>query len=443
MKRSFPLAVAAASFILSQPTIAAKPNIVFILADDMGYADCGVQGCTDFATPHIDSIARNGVRFTNGYVSAPVCSPSRAGLLTGRYQQRFGHELNLGDGRSRDPVLGLPVSETTLAQRLKDAGYATGLVGKWHLGSLPQFHPNARGFDEFFGFLMGQHGYFPGPPAERESPIERNGRIIETKKYLTEEFADVAVDFIERNHERPFFLYLAFNAPHVPLQAAEKDLARVPHLTGNRKTYAAMMLSLDDAVGRVLAKLREHRIESETLIAFLSDNGGPPGNGSGNGALRGHKAVTYEGGIRVPFFLRWSAALTAGKVDDRPVIALDLAPTALAAAGIDPQPQWKFDGVNLLPFLNGEKSARPHDALYWRFGHLMAVRRGDAKLVRAGSPAEELFDLATDAGERRNLFADSAQQASELEEAWRRWSAELTKPLWGDPDRARASKSKR
>src|SRR5262245_6447241 len=314
---------------------AKKPNILIILADDLGYADVGFHGCKDIPTPNIDSIARNGVRCTNGYVSGPYCSPTRAGLLTGRYQQRFGHEFNPGGGTA-----GMPVDQVTLADRLKKAGYATGLVGKWHLGSAPQFHPQKRGFDEYFGFLGGQHAYFP-EKGNKADPILRGTEPVDEQEYLTDAIARESVAFIERHKKEPFFLYMAFNAVHTPMHATDKYLKRVANISDvKRHIYAAMLSAADDAVGAVLAKLKEAGLEENTLIFFFSDNGGPTMkgttiNGSRNEPLRGSKRQTLEGGIRVPFAVQWKGKLPAGKVYDKPVIQLDIQPTALAAAGVD------------------------------------------------------------------------------------------------------------
>lgn len=440
------LGMASAAGIAASP---AKPNIVVILADDLGHADLGFQGCRDIPTPHVDSLAQSGVRCRNGYVSGPYCSPTRAGLLTGRYQQRFGHEFNPGAG------FGLPLGETTLADRLKAAGYATGLVGKWHLGEDPRFRPRRRGFDEFFGFLGGAHTYFPGKGA----PIYRGDEVVDEKTYLSDAFGREAVGFIERHRDRPFFLYLAFNAVHTPMDATDDRLARFAAIGDtSRRTYAAMLTAMDENIGKVLGALRGAGLEENTLIFFLSDNGGPtmPGttiNGSRNDPFRGSKRTTLEGGIHVPFVVRWKGKLAAGSVYDRPVIQLDILPTALAAAGVEAGSSSHLDGVNLLPFLAGQAGAAPHENLYWRMGEQMAIRRGDWKLVRYDRAADRprgrsdardvkmtpdrLYDLAGDPGERHDLSAENPEKLRELRSAWESWNAQLVRPLWG-PGSARA-----
>ncbi|MCX7826754.1 MAG: sulfatase-like hydrolase/transferase, partial [Verrucomicrobiae bacterium] len=324
---------------------AAQPNILILLSDDQGYADLGCQGAKDIPTPNIDSLAKSGVRCTAGYVSAPMCSPSRAGLLTGRSQSRFGHEINWEPDHPADPndKRGLPLTEKTIADHLNAAGYRTGLVGKWHLGEAAPFHPNRRGFDEFFGFVGGGHDYFcenytTTPPANRPryahylTPLERNGapQPVATG-YLTTVLGKEAAAFIHRNKAQPWFLYAAFNAPHSPLQATPELLERVKHIADEkRRTYAAMVVGLDDAVGAILKQLRDDDLEERTLIFFLSDNGGPLArNGSLNTPLRGEKGGMLEGGIRVPFLVQWKGVLPAGKTYNRPVSSLDILPTAL------------------------------------------------------------------------------------------------------------------
>jgi arylsulfatase A-like enzyme len=424
------------------------PNIVVIVADDMGYADLGVQGSTDIPTPNIDELAAGGIRFTDAYVSGPYCSPTRAGLLTGRYPQRFGHEFNLGGPAHRE--FGLPLEETTIADRLKAAGYRTALFGKWHLGTAPRFHPLERGFDEFFGFLGGAHTYM-SPTPEAFNPVLDGRTPVTEMAYLTDALADRAVDFIQRERARPFFLYLAFNAVHIPLQATEKYLARFGHIADpRRRIYAAMLSAMDDGVGRTVAALRAAGLEDNTLVFFFSDNGGPTIvggiNGSSNAPLRGSKRQTWEGGIRVPFIIQWKGHLPQGKPDSRPIIQLDVLPTALAAAGVPVRPDWRLDGVNLLPFLTGRVSGSPHEGLYWRLGALMAIRRGDWKLVKMEEgplrddvgalddlAGAELYNLRDDIGETRNLAAAFPEKSKELGAAWQRWSTDLAKPRWPPP----------
>ncbi|MBM4032318.1 MAG: sulfatase [Planctomycetes bacterium] len=412
-----------------------KPNVLVIVADDLGYADIGVHGCKDIPTPHIDSLAAGGVRFTNGYVTCPVCSPTRAGLTTGRYQQRFGHEFNTGPAPEGD--VGLPLTETTFADRMKAAGYATGMVGKWHLGAAAKFHPLRRGFGEFFGFLGGAHSY-TNLAGGRRGGILRGTEPANEQDYLTDAFAREAVAFIGRHEKEPFFLYLTFNAVHNPLQAPAKYLDRFPTLKGNRRTYAAMLSAMDDGIGAVLKKLRDAGIEQNTLIFFISDNGGPPrANASSNGALRASKGTVYEGGIRVPFIIQWKAQLPGGRTFDQPVISLDILPTALAAGGAPVPPEAKLDGVDLLPFVKGEKATAPHGVLFWRFGAQAAARKGNWKFVQPRSGASELYDLAADVGESKNLAAEKPDVLKDLSDAWAKWHAELKDPLWGGRQRER------
>lgn len=419
----------------------AKPNILLIVGDDMGYADVGFHGCQDIPTPHLDDLSKSGVRFTNGYVTGPYCSPTRAGLLTGRYQQRFGHEFNPGGGQS-----GLPVTESTIADRLKSAGYATGLVGKWHLGSQAAMHPQKRGFDEFFGFLGGAHSYVDAPG------ILRGTEQVPELDYTTDSFGREASSFIERHKGNPWFLYLAFNAVHTPMHATDDRLAKFSNITDKqRRTYAAMMLAMDDAIGSVLAKLAATGQDKNTLVMFISDNGGPtmPGvtiNGSRNTPLRGSKRTTLEGGIRVPFVVSWPGHVKPGEFE-KPVIQLDLTATALAAAGATNDS--KIEGVNLLPYLDGTNGGTPHDALYWRFGKQMAIRAGDFKLVRYDSNADtlsgagnqpvtaaKLYNLASDIGEANDLAATMPDKVKELEAKWDRWNESNVAPLWGGGKKA-------
>jgi arylsulfatase A-like enzyme len=416
----------------------ARPNILFIVGDDMGYADVGFHGCKEIPTPSLDALAASGMRFPSGYVSGPYCSPTRAALLTGRYQTRFGHEFNPAGADK-----GLPLTEKTIADRLRAAGYATGLVGKWHLGAEPAMHPQKRGFDEFFGFLGGAHDYF------KSAGVQHNGTPVAELDYTTDAFGREAIAFIERHQGHPWFLYLAFNAVHTPMQATDDRLAKFPQLTDQRRRkYAAMILAMDEAIGKVRGKLADAGLEQNTLVIFISDNGGPtmPGttiNASRNDPFRGSKRTTLEGGIRVPFLVSWVGRVKPGTFE-HPAIQLDLHATALAAAGVAAQPEWKLDGVNLLPFLAGEKTGPPHEALYWRFGEQMVIRAGDFKLVRYDVNADtqsggrrqgvtpvKLYHLGDDLGETKDLAAALPDKVKELQSKWNAWDVANVKPLWG------------
>lgn len=458
--RGFALVVAVAWFFsggyLVSPALAAetpashRPNILVIMADDLGYADIGIHGAKDIPTPHIDSLARNGVRCTQGYVTAPQCAPSRCGLLTGRYQQRFGFEYNSRAG-------GIPPQETTIAEALKAAGYATGMIGKWSPGHEPMYHPLSQGFDEFFGFLGGMNFYLHDTREERLSDparpqggrVYRGTTVVDEREHLTDAFGREAVSFIERHGDEPFFLYVAFNAPHVPLEATPEHLRRFTHIADQRRrTYAAMIGAMDEAIGHILAALYEAGLEDNTLIVFLSDNGGPErdageqrsestlsgDNPSDNGPLGGRKGLLMEGGIRVPFLVQWKGRLPAGKVYNPPVISLDILPISLALAGVNPPPESATDGVNLLPYLLGEKADPPHRTLYWRMFQenrgQWAIRQGDWKLyaMRDGQPS--LFNLADDLGETRDLAAKHPEKVRALEAEWQKWNAQIIDPAW-------------
>ncbi len=426
-------------------TIARKPNILLILADDFGYGDVGVHGCTDIPTPNIDAFARSGIRFSSGYVTGPLCSPTRAAVMTGRHQCRFGHEFNPPAVTEPNPGnLALDLRETTFADRMKSAGYVTGALGKWHLGEGESYHPLSRGFDEFFGFTGGAHSYFKAGD-KRYGPIVRGRQSVELKGYLTDVLADEANDFMERHRAKPFFLYLAFNAPHTPMEAPPEALARFSSIEDpKRRVYAAVTWKMDEAIGRVTRKLRELELEDQTLVFFLSDNGGSlvqgaAPNGATNTPLRGGKTQLLEGGIRVPFMVSWPGVLPAGKVDDRPVIQLDIVTTALAAAGVEIDPAWKLDGTDLLPYLTGKNAGQPHDSLFWRHGGQWAVRQGPWKLVRwldrRDNDAEsrmtepELYNLTEDIGEQHNLIATQPEKARALQAAWDDWNKDNIAPV--------------
>lgn len=425
---------------------AAPPNVIVFYADDLGWGELGCQGNPEIPTPHIDSLAKSGVRCTQGYVAATYCSPSRAGLMTGRYPTRFGHEFNAVARHS-----GLPLTETTLPQRLKEIGYATVCIGKWHLGGETAYRPTSRGFDEFFGTLGNTPFYHPTQFIDtRKSPDVV--RIDDDGFYTTDAYADRAVEWLAaraKAPDTPWFLYLPFNAQHAPLQAPQRYLDRFPGIPeGKRRTFAAMLSAMDDAVGRVLGKVREMNAEENTIVFFIADNGGPTqGTTSGNGILRGHKMETYEGGPRVPFLVQWKGKLPAGKTYDLPVMNIDVMPTVLAAAGRPVGPTDKnggrIDGVDLVPHLSGAASGRPHETLFWRFGKQWAARQGDWKLVnsRGGSGRPELYDLAADPGEKNDLAGREPARVAHMQALYDAWNVEQAKPIAVDADGPKPKKA--
>lgn len=438
--------VAAICIASAERPVAAQPNLVVILADDLGYADVGFNGCRDIPTPHLDRIAQEGVRCTAGYVTYSVCGPSRAGLMTGRYQDRFGFCRNPTIDPT-NPAAGIPLTETTLAEALHQTGYASMAVGKWHLGTHPTLQPLQRGFDEFFGFLSGGHDYFPenltlNDLSEVKRPWDwyrtkllRNDRRVKTTEYLTDELSAAAVDFVARRHRQPFFLYLAYNAPHAPLQATEKYLNRFSHMEDvKRRTYAAMVSAVDDGVGLLLDELDECGVTDNTVVFFLSDNGGPTKvNGSRNDPLRGGKGSPFEGGIRVPFAVRWPGTLPAGVDYDQPVSSLDIFATIAAHNKLPADVTAKLDGVDLTPHLAGRVSTPSHRSLQWRFydAQTTVVRRGAEKLILdARDRRRLLFDLNEDVREERNLAANRQASASALQEALDKWTPQLQEPAF-------------
>ena len=411
---------------------ASRPNIVIILADDLGYADIGAQGvATDVRTPNVDSIAAAGVRFTNGYVSCPVCSPSRAGLLTGRYQERFGHEMN--PGGVDWPNFGLPKDQPALSEVLHAAGYRTGMMGKWHLGNKLDRSPTARGFDEFFGFWGGLHGYMAQSPGW--NMIRKGTERVDFKGYLTDSIGEEAAAFIDHNHDKPFFLYVAFNAVHQPLQAPPRYMDRFKDEPDRkRRTMLAMLSALDDAVGKVLDKLREHKLEQNTIIFFLSDNGGPTeGNASSNAPFTGYKNQLFEGGIREPFYVQWKGHVPEGKVRNEPVISLDIFATATALAGAQISNDKPIDGVDLMPWLTGKNDGPVHERLYWRYTPQWAIREGDWKVMGLRDRAK-LFNLAIDPREKNDVSAQKPEIFQRLKDDYAAWNKQLIPPLW-DTDR--------
>ncbi|WP_233903221.1 sulfatase-like hydrolase/transferase [Stieleria maiorica] len=437
---------------------AERPNIVVILADDMGYGDMGCMGSQTLRTPNLDRLADAGALCTQAYVASPVCSPSRAGLMTGRDPRRFGYEDNLNAAASnyatRPELLGLPPREKTLGDHLRAAGYATALIGKWHLGTGDGFHPNDRGFDHFCGMLTGSHHYFP---ATMKHAIERNGKRVESfsSDYLTDFFTDEGLRFIDKQQrsapEKPWFVFFSYNAPHTPLQAKREDLQRFAHLPDRkRQIYAAMMFALDRGVGRIRDQLEQTGQWDNTLLVFFSDNGGATNNASWNGPLRGVKGCLREGGIRVPMIWTWPAKIPAGSRCDTVVSALDLLPTFMAATASkalplgEPMPHedarnrkrmialaGTHDGINVLPQLTDEDQ-RPSRRLYWRLQGQAAVLDGADKLVRPSHRPAELFRVASDVGEMNDLSRRETARTDQLFRLLGKWEASLpTVPLWG------------
>ena len=421
-----------------------SPNIVLILADDLGYGDVGFNGCEDIPTPNIDRIASQGVKFTNGYVSWSACGPSRAGMITGRYQDRFGFSRN-PLFTPNDPNMGLPLSEETLADALGRADYKSAILGKWHLGAHESLTPLKRGFDDFFGFLSGGHKYFPelwtlADEFEAKSQYDgyntkllRNNERVEENEYITDALSREAVNYIDKYQENPFFIYLAYNAPHGPLQATDRYLERFDHIKNvKRKKYAAMVSAVDDGVGEVLKKLEDLELTENTIVIFLSDNGGPETkNASDNGPLRGAKGDLFEGGIRVPFAMQWLGHIPEGISYHEPVISLDIFSTVIAQSKIPIKTKNELDGVNLMPFLNGERKGKPHDELFWRiFDKEHAVIRSGDNKVFMQKENSLLFNLAHDLAEENDLSSSNAILSEKLQKRFSEWNAEMKDPAF-------------
>ncbi len=428
-----------------------RPNIIILLADDLGYGSVSWYG-GDIPTPNIDSIAKNGIGFTSGYMTAPVCNPSRPGLMTGRYQQRWGKELNSQTvGPVGAPKKMLPVGETTLATAMKRLGYSTGAVGKWQLGMDKGHHPLDRGFDYFFGMPSGSRFVDPRWPnahiapgnddagekgnSSRPRSLFRGREPVPFTEYLTDRLGREGVDFIERHKDEPFLLYLAFHAPHGPIQTIDKYYQRFPKVTNETlRIYSAMISAVDDWVGAVLAKLREHGLEENTLVIFTSDNGAQKTSdvdGKRNSPLIGHKRNLYDGGIRVPYLAQWKGRLERGKKYELPISSLDIFPTALAAAGVEDLDPYRLDGVNLLPYLSGEKQGAPHDYLFWRSGPNAAVRNGPWKLLMCGSDLQRLYNVDEDPGESKDLSSEQPRRVEEMKQAFQHWSKDKVEPRKG------------
>ncbi|WP_430974171.1 sulfatase [Sunxiuqinia rutila] len=417
-------------------TLQQPPNFILIVADDLGYGDLGFTGSTQIKTPNIDRLAAHGAVFSQGYVSSPVCSPSRAGILTGRNQVSFGHDNNIGGNQPGfdEAFLGLPLSEKTIADRLHSLGYINGLVGKWHLGGQPHFHPLKRGFDEFWGYTGGGHDYFTSEPDGKgyKSPIECNYKEPSAITYITDDKGAECVDFIGRHKDEPFFLFASFNAPHTPMQATKADLELYQHIENQkRRTYCAMVHRLDVNVGRIMDAVESNGIADNTLIVFISDNGGPTNsNASINAPFNGQKGILLEGGIRTPFIMNWKNTIPAGTVSADPVISLDLAPTFFELAGGKTTEEDQFDGVNLLPYIKGEIDGKPHDSFNWRFTISAVIREGDWKLIRLPDRFPVLYNLKEDLSEQHDLALENIELTKALLKKLGTWDVAQPHPVF-------------
>ncbi len=448
-----PAAFTAALWLACAGTAEArKPNIVVILTDDQGYADVSYNSHhpKEVSTPNIDELARSSVICTAGYTSGHVCSPTRAGLMTGRYQQRFGI-YTAGEGGS-----GVPLSETFFPLHLKKTGYTSGAFGKWHLGVDIKYNAMHRGFDEFYGFMgRGAHDYFD--LVTPDHPIYRGLEPIKDKGYLTDRITEEAVSFIKRHKKKPFFAYVAYNAVHAPAQAPAADI-RKETTDPARNVLMAMLRSLDAGVGKIVDTLKAEGLYDNTLLFFLTDNGGSKAMHANNAPLRGYKQQDYEGGVRVPFIVSWPAKLKGGTTCDVPLMSIDILPTALAAAGAERIGKLPLDGRNILPALAG-KADRVHEQLYWSSAGgkgAWAIRSGKWKLVGLKDKLE-LFDLEEDKGESNDLSGKNPAQVGKLKtlhDAWldkmaepangaaKRWSAEAPSPGKKDKRKSREEKKK-
>jgi arylsulfatase A-like enzyme len=406
-----------------------QANIIVVVVDDAGYVDFGFMGSQDLETPHIDRLAQDGVVFTDAHVSATVCAPSRAGLLTGQYQQRSGFEAN-GTGYGDSGDIGLSDEVTTLAEVLQGNDYQTIAIGKWHLGGTPTDHPNQRGFDEFYGFIGGGRSYFPITNPSPEHMLQQNGERVVFDGYLTDVLGERSVSFVEENQDQPFFMYLAYNAVHTPMEAKESDLEK--YQNHPRQKLAAMTWSLDENIGKLRAKLRDLDLLDNTLIYFLSDNGGAHNNLSNNGPLKGWKGNKFEAGQRVPFIVSWPARIKGGKQFEGLTSSLDIFRTSLAAAGIEPDGALVLDGVNLLPYLQGEKTGAPHEALYWRKLEESAARISDYKLIHLQDFGSTLYNLSADLGETNDLSSTDTLMYHRLQKGLADWESQMAEPLWDE-----------
>ena len=435
--------------IISQTTMtkaADKPNIVFLFSDDAGYADFGFNGSTQMKTPNLDQLAASGVKFTQAYVTDPTCGPSRAGLMTGMYQQRFGYEENNVPGymSNNSAILGanmgLPLDQKTMGNYLQQQGYKTAFLGKWHLGGTDEMHPINRGFDYFYGFRGGDRSYYAYPenaPARTQTDTffdkemeEGLGGFEEHKGYLTDVLAEKAADFMTQNAHDPFFLFLSFNAVHTPIEAKPEDLEAFPNLTGTRQQVAAMTLAMDRAVGHVTKTLKTLGLDDNTIIVFSNDNGGPTDkNASSNFPFSGTKSNHLEGGIRVPMLMSYPGIISPNTTYPHMVSLFDLLPTFYEAAG-GREYNTQLDGKNLLPYVISANHGKPHDTLFWKKDVRATVRHHNFKLLRFPDRPAELYDIEQDPQELHNLAAQNPEMVATLFTKLFEWEQTLARPLW-------------
>lgn len=410
----------------SKAKVKNQPNILVILVDDAGYNDFGFMGSKDMMTPNIDQLASQGVVLTDAHVAATVSSPSRACLITGRYGHRFGYECNPSDND-----YGVSLDEQTIADVFKENGYRTAAIGKWHLGTLDKYHPNKRGFDFFYGMKAGGRDYFYDEKNSDRPGDERNillnDKQVRFDGYLTDVFSEKAVEFI-KNTDQPFMMYLAYNAVHMPMQATQEDLDR---FSGHpRQKLAAMTWALDRGVGTVIQGLKETGNFDNTLIFFLSDNGGATINNSSNYPLKGFKGNKFEGGHRVPYFIVWNGKIKSGIKFDGLASSLDIFATAIDAAGIS-KTKNKLDGVSLIPYLSGKKKGNPHEILFWRKMDTRAIRMGDYKLIITHGVDSVLYHVKSDLEEMNNILDQEPEVYKRMAKRLKQWEdEECVEPLW-------------
>ncbi|UXX79386.1 sulfatase-like hydrolase/transferase [Reichenbachiella carrageenanivorans] len=459
MKRLFIASMICSLLVGCANEQAKQPNIVVVICDDLGYADVGFNGSPDITTPTLDQLAAGGTIFTSGYVAHPFCGPSRAGLMTGRYPHEYGAQFNIPANSGDRPGYGIPVTETFMSKMLQSAGYYTGAIGKWHLGGGAAFHPNQRGFDDFYGFLGGGHEYFPAVyqakyQKQKEAgravihdylqPLEHNGEQVKETEYITDALSREAVRFVEdaAQKNQPFFLYLAYNAPHSPLQAKEEDLAMFDHIEDpKRKKYAAMVYAVDRGVSKLVESLKATGEYDNTLIVFLSDNGGKVVLGANNYPLQNGKGSISEGGYRVPMFFHWPDHVPAGQKYAYPVTAIDFYPTFAGLGGAKLPAGKQLDGVNIWEDFLAGKNPRDGQMIFamrhWPGYSDVGARMNEWKVLKQDNKPWQLYNVDTDMAEQNDLSETYPDKVQDLVLRAKKWSEEHAEPRWFDPESLR------